>query len=44
MREGVYKVMMRSNDEGIIKKCMRLFILIASSGQPINDVISQNEL
>ena len=36
--------MMRSTDEAIIRKCMRLFIVIASTGVSLNSSISSNEL
>jgi len=40
----VYKLLMRSKDEAIIRKCMRLYVIMASSGASLSGVITSNEL
>lgn len=40
----VVKLMMRTTDETIIRKCVRLLILISNTGQSISSVISPNEI
>eukprot|EP00347_Sterkiella_histriomuscorum_P016569 403352695 len=42
--QEVYKLMMRSSDEGLIRKCMRLYIQMANSGSSLSGVITSNEL
>jgi len=42
--QEVYKLMMRSKDEGIIRKCMRLYLHMANSGATLSGVLTSNEL
>lgn len=35
---------MRSTDEGVIRKCMRLYVLMANTGASLSGVITSNEL
>lgn len=36
--------MMRTTDEAIIRKCMRLYVTMANSGASLTGVITSNEL
>ena len=36
----VYKLMMRTTDEAIIRKCMRIYIMMAASGLSLSQIIT----
>jgi hypothetical protein len=40
----VYRLMIRSSDEAVIRKCMRVYISMAAAGFGLSSVISQNEM
>jgi len=42
--QEVYKTLMLSSDEGVIRKCLRLYILISNSGVALNPVITSKEV
>ncbi|CDW81565.1 soss complex subunit b1 [Stylonychia lemnae] len=44
LMQEIYKLLMRSRDEAIIRKCMRLYVIMSSSGASLSGVITSNEL
>lgn len=42
--QELYKLMIRTTDEGVLRKCMRVYIQMSGSGCPLSTVLSQNEL
>lgn len=42
--QELYKLMIRTKDEGILRKCMRVYIQMSAAGCSLSTVLSQNEL
>jgi hypothetical protein len=42
--KAIYSLMIRTSDEAVIRKCMRVYIAISNSGFSLSSCITQNEM